>query len=74
VFLPEILHPFPLAALDAWRKDLSTAWTLELSYQRQFHHYLGSLTDLGGVRSAARSGGLPLSTAELSRLLTEASS
>ena len=74
VFLPEILHPFPLAALDAWRQDLATAWTVELSYQRQFHHYLGSLTDLGGVRSAARSGGLPLSTAELSRLLTEASS
>jgi 2-oxoglutarate ferredoxin oxidoreductase subunit alpha len=74
VFLPEILHPFPLAALEAWRKNLSTAWTLELSYQGQFHHYLGSVTDLGGVRSAARSGGLPLSTAELSRLLTEASS
>jgi 2-oxoglutarate ferredoxin oxidoreductase subunit alpha len=74
VFLPEILHPFPLSGLEAWRKGLAKTWTVELSYQRQFHHYLGGLTDLGGVRSAARSGGLPLSTAELSRLLTEASS
>lgn len=74
VFLPEILHPFPLAGLAAWRRGLARTWTLELSFQGQFHRYLGSLTDLGGVVSAARSGGLPLSTAELSRMLTEASS
>jgi 2-oxoglutarate ferredoxin oxidoreductase subunit alpha len=74
VFLPEIIHPFPLAGLAAWRKGLARTWTLELSYQRQFHHYLGSLTDLGGVIGVARSGGLPLSTTELSRMLTEASS
>jgi len=74
VFLPEILHPFPLAALSAWRQGLARTWTVELSFQRQFHRYLGSLTDLSGVTAAARSGGLPLSTAELSRMLTEASS
>jgi 2-oxoglutarate ferredoxin oxidoreductase subunit alpha len=74
VFLPEILHPFPLAALTAWRQGLARTWTLELSFQSQFHRYLASLTDLGGVIAAARSGGLPLSTAELSRMLTEASS
>jgi 2-oxoglutarate ferredoxin oxidoreductase subunit alpha len=74
VFLPEILHPFPLAALDTWRQGLARTWTLELSFQRQFHRYLSSLTDLSGVTAAARSGGLPLSTAELSRMLTEASS
>lgn len=74
VFLPEILHPFPLAGLAAWRQGLAKTWTLELSFQRQFHRYLGSLIDLGGVVSVARSGGLPLSTAELSRMLTEASS
>ena len=73
VFLPEILHPFPLAGLAAWRKGLARTWTLELSFQRQFHRYLGSLTDLAGVVPVARSGGLPLSTAELSRMLTEAS-
>jgi pyruvate/2-oxoacid:ferredoxin oxidoreductase alpha subunit len=74
VFLPEILHPFPLAGLAAWRGGLAKTWTLELSFQRQFHRYLSSLTDLGGVTPIARSGGLPLSTAELSRMLTEASS
>jgi hypothetical protein len=74
VFLPEILHPFPLAALAAWRQGLARCWTVELSYQHQFHRYLGSLTDLGGVGSVGRSGGLPLSTLELSRMLTEASS
>jgi 2-oxoglutarate ferredoxin oxidoreductase subunit alpha len=74
VFLPEILHPFPLAAFERWRTGLGRAWTLELSFQHQFHRYLGGLTDLRGVLSAARSGGLPLSTPELSRLLSEASS
>jgi 2-oxoglutarate ferredoxin oxidoreductase subunit alpha len=74
VFLPEILHPFPLAGLAAWRRGLARTWTLELSYQRQFHRYLSSLTDLVGVVPAARSGGLPLSTAELSRMLTEVAS
>ena len=74
VFLPEILHPFPLAGLAAWRNGLARTWTLELSFQCQFHRYLTSLTDLSGVVPVARSGGLPLSTAELSRMLTEASS
>ena len=74
VFLPEIVHPFPLAALAAWRRGLAKTWTLELSFQSQFHRYLASLTDLAGVVPIARSGGLPLSTAELSRMLTEASS
>lgn len=73
VFLPEILHPFPLAAFEEWRRGLRETWTLELSYQHQFHRYLRSLTDLDGVRAIGRSGGLPLSTAELSRMLTEAS-
>jgi 2-oxoglutarate ferredoxin oxidoreductase subunit alpha len=74
VFMPEILHPFPLTGFDTWRRGLARTWTVELSFQRQFHRYLASLADLGGVIAAARSGGLPLSTAELSRMLTEASS
>jgi 2-oxoglutarate ferredoxin oxidoreductase subunit alpha len=71
VFMPEILHPFPLAGFQGWRAGLAKTWTVELSYLGQFHRYLGSLTDLSGVRSAARSGGLPLTSAELSRLLME---
>lgn len=69
VFLPEILHPFPLESFEAWRKDLDDTAVVELSFQGQFHRYLSSLTDLSGVRSLARSGGLPMSSRELTTLL-----
>lgn len=65
VFLPEILHPFPLEAFAAWRAGLDEMSVVELSYQGQFHRYLAGLTDLSGARSLARSGGLPLSGREL---------
>jgi hypothetical protein len=71
VFMPEILHPFPIEALRRWLERLSWAAVLELSYQGQFHRYLASLTDLGRVWSLARSGGAPLSMGELARLLGE---
>lgn len=72
VFLPEIIHPFPLEALAAWRQGLESTVVIELSFQGQFHRYLGSLADLSGVRSIARSGGVPLTMTELTRLLLEA--
>lgn len=69
VFLPEILYPFPLDALDRWREGLQETVTVELSFQGQFHLYLSGLTDMSGVRSIARSGGLPMSKRELAALL-----
>ncbi len=72
VFLPEMIHPFPLAALTAWRRGLRETCVVELSFQGQFHHYLASLTDMTGVRSIARSGGLPMSMRELEALLAAA--
>ena len=69
VFCPEILHPFPLEAFTKWRAGLRETSVVELSFQGQFHRYLSSLTDLGGVRSVARSGGLPLSLEELANRL-----
>jgi 2-oxoglutarate ferredoxin oxidoreductase subunit alpha len=72
VFLPEVLHPFPLEALTAWRKGLRETSLVELSFQGQLHHHLSSLTDMTGVRSVARSGGLPLSMRELASLLAAA--
>lgn len=69
VFMPEILHPFPLEAFTEWRKGLTDTTTVELSYQGQFHRYLSSLTDMNVVRSLARSGGLPMSMRELGELL-----
>jgi len=72
VFLPEILHPFPLEAFEAWRRDLGELSVVELSFQGQFHRYLASLTDTTGIRSLARSGGLPMSARELTALLAPA--
>lgn len=69
VFLPEILHPFPMEAFQAWRAGLAELASVELSYQGQFHRYLASLTDMSGVTSLARSGGLPMSRTELAQLL-----
>ena len=71
VFLPEIIHPFPLAAFEAWRAGLEHCTVVELSYQGQFYRYLASLTDMRGVRSIARSGGAALKMKELETLLAE---
>ncbi|MGE5176567.1 MAG: 2-oxoacid:acceptor oxidoreductase family protein [Hyphomicrobiales bacterium] len=71
IFLPEILHPFPLDAFQEWRRGLESLAVVELNFQGQFHKYLSSLTDLSGVKSVARSGGLPLTAAELDGLLSE---
>ena len=55
VFLPEILHPFPLAAFEAWRRGSRVGrCVLELSFQGQFHRYLSSLTDLRRRVAASR--------------------
>jgi 2-oxoglutarate/2-oxoacid ferredoxin oxidoreductase subunit alpha len=72
VFLPEILHPFPIAALEAWRRGLTSTYVVEMSFQGQLHRYLSGLTDMSDVRSVARSGGMPMNSNELGRLLEEA--
>jgi 2-oxoglutarate ferredoxin oxidoreductase subunit alpha len=68
-FLPEIIHPFPIDALREWSKGLETAVVIELSYQGQFHRYLSGLTDMSKFRSMGRSGGVPLTSPELARML-----
>jgi hypothetical protein len=42
---------------------------VELSYQGQLYRYLSGLTDMSGVRSASRSGGLQMMMPELERIL-----
>lgn len=71
IFLPEIIHPFPLEAFTEWRRGLDSLDVLELSFQGQFFRYLSSLTDLGKARSITRSGGAPLTSADLQNLLSE---
>ena len=71
VFLPEILSPFPVRALEEWRRGLEWTGVVEVNYQGQLHRYLAGLTDMNGVRSIARSGGVPLSMAELDARIME---
>ena len=68
-FLPEMLHPFPLEAFEAWRKKLASLAVLEMSYQGQLYRHLAGITNLGDARSVTRSGGMPLQLGELERLL-----
>lgn len=70
-FLPEIILPFPLEAFVQWRRGLDWMAVVELSFQGQFHHYLSSLTDMREAHSLCRSGGIPLTGTELSRLIAE---
>jgi 2-oxoglutarate ferredoxin oxidoreductase subunit alpha len=69
VFLPEILHPFPLRGFEAWRAGLASLAVLEMSYQGQLYRHLAGITNLAGARSLTRSGGMPLQLGELERLL-----
>jgi 2-oxoglutarate ferredoxin oxidoreductase subunit alpha len=70
-FLPEILDPFPIAAFEEWACGLEWIAVVELSFQGQLHRHLAGLTDLRGALRVARSGGMPLTCADLSRLLGE---
>ena len=72
VFLPEIIHPFPLEAFEAWRRGLTFTAVVEMNFQGQFYRYLSSLTDTRGVKSLTRSGGAPMTALELERYLSEA--
>ena len=69
VFLPEIIHPFPLEAFRAWSAGLAAGVVIELSFQGQFHRYLSGLTDMSRFQSLGRSGGVPLTSPELARML-----
>jgi 2-oxoglutarate ferredoxin oxidoreductase subunit alpha len=69
VFLPEILHPFPVAGFDAWRRGLGAGVVLELSFQGQLHRHLASLTDMSAFKSVRRGGGIPFTARELETLL-----
>jgi 2-oxoglutarate ferredoxin oxidoreductase subunit alpha len=69
VFLPEIVHPFPVEALERWRQGLEHCAVVELSFQGQFYRMLAGLTDVSKLRSITRGGGVPMTTHELRALL-----
>jgi len=71
-FLPETIKPLPSAALRDWLAAREWAAVIELSFQGQFHRYLGTMLDMNRYPSLRRSGGVPLGHAELETMLKEA--
>uniref|UniRef100_A0A832I4N4 2-oxoacid:acceptor oxidoreductase subunit alpha n=1 Tax=Eiseniibacteriota bacterium TaxID=2212470 RepID=A0A832I4N4_UNCEI len=72
VFLPEIIHPFPVEAFTAWREGLQWLGVVELSFGAQLHRYMSTVTDMRGVASLGRSGGMSITASELDRMLAAA--
>lgn len=65
-FVPRILAPLPLEALNAFLYTCARALIVETSFAGQFHRYLRSLVDLPrDTRVLARSGGKALTVAEI---------
>lgn len=66
-FIPRILAPLPIDALEKFIFSCNRILVVELSFEKQFHRYLRSLVDLPPqmTRVLARSGGKPLSAAEV---------
>ena len=65
-FVPRILAPLPLEALNAFLHACSRVLIVETSFAGQFHRYLRSFVDLPrDTRVLARSGGKALAVAEI---------
>jgi 2-oxoglutarate/2-oxoacid ferredoxin oxidoreductase subunit alpha len=65
-FVPRILAPLPLEALNAFLYTCARALIVETSFAGQFHRYLRSFVDLPrDTRVLARSGGKALAVAEI---------
>jgi len=65
-FVPRILAPLPLEALNAFLYTCARALIVETSFAGQFHRYLRSFVDLPrDTRVLARSGGKALTVAEI---------
>ena len=68
-FVPRMLMPLPVGALQAFAESCRQILVIELSHSAQFHHYLRTLVDLPRDRTRvyARSGGRALSVEEVMR-------
>lgn len=65
-FVPRILAPLPLEALNAFLYPCAGALIVETSFAGQFHRYLRSVVDLPrNTHVLARSGGKALTVAEI---------
>lgn len=65
-FVPRILAPLPLDALNAFLGSCTRVLIVEASFAGQFHRYLRSLADLPrDTRTLSRSGGHAFTVAEI---------
>ena len=73
MFVPEIMHPFPVKALQNFLEGRRDVAVLEMNYQGQLFQYLKSLGVLNGrALSLKRSGGIPFQLEEVQRMIQEA--
>ncbi|MBI2346899.1 MAG: hypothetical protein HYV03_08525, partial [Deltaproteobacteria bacterium] len=71
LFIPEIIHPFPAAALKQACAGRKRVTVLEMNYQGQLYHHLRAIGAIPPTAiSVARSGGLPLQTTDIEQLLS----
>ncbi len=68
-FVPRMLMPLPVSALQEFIDACGQTLVIELSHSAQFHHYLRTQVDLPRARTRvyARSGGKALSVEEVLR-------
>lgn len=72
LFVPHILHPFPVAGLQRVLKGRRSACVLEMNYQGQLHQHLRGIGAISEwVKSLRRSGGLPFQSEEVAAMMIE---
>ncbi|MBI4238399.1 MAG: 2-oxoacid:acceptor oxidoreductase subunit alpha [Deltaproteobacteria bacterium] len=70
LFVPEILHPFPIDALRAFLHGRQQVSVVEMNYQGQLHHHLRALGAIDtSARRLGRAGGLPFQLREVEEWL-----
>ncbi len=70
LFVPHILHPFPVAGLQRILKGRRSACVLEMNYQGQLHQHLRGIGAISEwVKSLRRSGGLPFQAEEVAEMM-----
>lgn len=65
--VPQLIAPLPKKEIQSFIDDCRQILIVELSYSRQFHHYLRTEVDLplGATHVHARSGGMSLTVSEI---------
>lgn len=72
VFVPEILNPFPVKALEAFLRGRKQVAVVEMNFQGQLFRHLTSLHALpAGTHSICRSGGVPFDLEDMQSMIPQ---